>query len=129
MRKGIKKMKKKIVLLLCVATMACMSFTACGSDSNEPATEETAEENTLGDVESDDAENVDDATEAEDANEAAETEDAGEVEETNAEDVNAEESESGEVLEEVAPEDAAPEDAGETVEENVEVEDNTEVAE
>ncbi|MBQ2800118.1 MAG: hypothetical protein IJF03_01880 [Lachnospiraceae bacterium] len=110
-------MKKKIVLLLCVATMACMSFTACGNDSNEPTTEETGEENAMGDPEKEEEDVAEEDLTTE--NEATEGEEA-EVEETNAESVNTEESESGEAVENVAPEDAAAEEAGEATEENVE---------
>lgn len=94
-------MKKKIVLLLCAATMACMSFTACGSESNEPATEEAGEENTMGDPEK----------ETEDVNEE---DTIGENEELNAETVPVEESEAGDAAEEIAPEDAATEAEEET---------------
>lgn len=112
-------MKKKIVLLLCAATMACMSFTACGSESNEPATEEAGEENTMGDPEK----------ETEDVNE----EDAiGENEELNAETVPVEESEAGDEAEEIAPEEAEEETeaAQDTAEDaQLNAEENAEVAE
>ncbi len=115
-----KKMKKKIVLLLCVATMACMSFTACGGNSNEPTTEEAGEENIMGDPEKEEDVTEEDLTTENEAteNEATESEEA-EVEETNAESTNVEESESGNEVENVAPEDAAAEESGEAVEENV----------
>lgn len=116
-----KKMKKKIVLLLCVATMACMSFTACGGNSNEPTTEEAGEENIMGDPEKEEEDvTEEDLTTENEAteNEATEGEEA-EVEETNAESTNVEESESGNEVENVAPEDAAAEESGEAVEENV----------